>query len=87
MDGSTAEQIIPLPEQEIGIIRTFTDQSQVFVADPGWSAVSCPDAVPGSIEIVQQLSETMHSAFGMRHEEWTTESRAGDHIDVQILKG
>jgi hypothetical protein len=78
MDGYTADQILSLREQETGIIRTFTEQSRVFFADPGWSEVSCPHAVPGPIQIVQQLFETTRSALGMRHEKWTTESGAGE---------
>jgi hypothetical protein len=86
MDGYTAEEIIALREQQTGIVRTFTEQSRVFFADPGWSEVSCPDTIPRSIEIVQQLSETTRSALGMIHEEWMTESGAGDEIKSQNSK-
>jgi hypothetical protein len=83
MDGSTAEEIIAVREQETGIIRTFTEQSRLFFVDSGWSEVSCPDVVPGSIHIVLQLSETTPSALGIRHEEWTRESGAEDEIKSQ----
>jgi hypothetical protein len=83
MDGYRAEEIIAVREQETGIIRTFTEQSQVYFAERGWSEVSWPDAVPRSIEIVQRLSETTRSVLRMRHEKWMTESGTGDSIKFQ----